>query len=55
MHADRGRDIDIDPDIVEIFDILSEAYEAASVYGTVAPDEAVRDAANEVRAVLRAR
>jgi multiple sugar transport system substrate-binding protein len=54
-HADRGRDIDIDPDIVEIFDILSEAYEAAAIYGTVPPELAVQQAAAEARAVLRAR
>lgn len=53
--ADRGRDIDIDPDIVEVFDILSEAYEAAAIYGTVPPEQAVREAADEARAVLRAR
>ncbi len=53
--ADRGRDIDVDPDIVEIFDILSEAYEAAAIYGILPPEQAVRQAADEVRAVLRAR
>jgi multiple sugar transport system substrate-binding protein len=53
--ADRSRDIDVDPDIVEVFDILSEAYEAAAIYGIVPPEQAVREAANEVRAVLRAR
>ena len=53
--ADRGRDIDIDPDIVEIFDILSEAYEAAAIYGRMSPEEAVREAAEEARGVLRAR
>ncbi len=53
--ADRSRDIDIDPDIVEVFDILSEAYEAAAIYGVVSPEQAVRQAADEVRAVLRAR
>jgi multiple sugar transport system substrate-binding protein len=55
MHADRGRDIDLDPDIVEVFDILSEAYEAAAIYGTVPPARAVQAAAGEARAVLRAR
>jgi multiple sugar transport system substrate-binding protein len=54
-HADRSRDIDIDPDIVEIFDILSEAYEAAAIYGTMSPEQAIREAAGEVREVLRAR
>jgi multiple sugar transport system substrate-binding protein len=53
--ADRGRDIDIDPDIVEVFDILSEAYEAAAIYGVMPPEQAVREAAAEARAVLRAR
>jgi multiple sugar transport system substrate-binding protein len=53
--TERGRDLDIDPDIVEIFDILSEAYEAASIYGTVSPERALRAAADEVRTVLRAR
>lgn len=53
--ADRGRDIDIDPDIVEVFDILSEAYEAAAIYGTMTPERAVREAAAEVRGVLSAR
>jgi multiple sugar transport system substrate-binding protein len=53
--ADRSRDIDIDPDIVEIFDILSEAYEAAAIYGTMSPEQAIREAAGEVREVLRAR
>jgi multiple sugar transport system substrate-binding protein len=53
--TDRGRDIDVDPDIVEIFDILSEAYEAAAIYGVVSPEQAVREAAGEARAVLRAR
>jgi multiple sugar transport system substrate-binding protein len=53
--ADRSRDIDIDPDVVEIFDILSEAYEAAAIYGTMSPEQAIREAAGEVRGVLRAR
>ena len=53
--ADRARDIDIDPDIVEVFDILSEAYEAAAIYGAVSPEEAVRNAAEEVRMVLGGR
>lgn len=54
-HADRGRDIDVDPDVVEVFDILSEAYEAGAIYGTVPPEQAIREAAGEVRGVLRAR
>jgi multiple sugar transport system substrate-binding protein len=53
--ADRARDLDLDPDIVEVFDILSEAYEAAAIYGVVSSEQAVREAAREVRAVLHAR
>ena len=45
----------VDPDIVEVFDILSEAYEAAAIYGVLPPEQAVREAAEEARAVLRAR
>jgi multiple sugar transport system substrate-binding protein len=52
---DRARDIDIDPDIVEVFDILSEAYEAAAIYATLSPEQAIQDAAAEARTVLRAR
>jgi len=50
--VERVRDIDIDRDIVEVLDIVSEAYEAASVYGTVSPARAVHDAAREAREVL---
>jgi multiple sugar transport system substrate-binding protein len=53
--VERGRDIDIDPDIVEIFDLISEAYEGASIYGTVPVRKALTDAANEARNIIRAR
>lgn len=52
---ERSRDVDLHPDVVEVFDILSEAYEAASIYGTVPPALAVQRAAKEVRTVLVAR
>ena len=54
-YAERGRDIDVDPDIVEIFDIISEAYESASIYGTVPVREALTKAAREARNIIRAR
>ncbi|MFN2602472.1 MAG: extracellular solute-binding protein [Gemmatimonadaceae bacterium] len=54
-YVERGRDIDVDPDIVEIFDIISEAYESASIYGTVPVREAVAKAAAEARNIIRAR
>ena len=53
--VERGRDIDVDPDIVEIFDLISEAYEGASIYGTVPVRKALTDAANEARNIIRAR
>jgi multiple sugar transport system substrate-binding protein len=54
-YVERGRDIDVDPDIVEIFDIISEAYESASIYGTVPVREALAKAAREARNIIRAR
>jgi ABC-type glycerol-3-phosphate transport system substrate-binding protein len=53
--VERARDIDIDPDIVEIFDLLSEAYEEAAVYGTVPVRQALDKAAEEARKVIDAR
>jgi multiple sugar transport system substrate-binding protein len=53
--VERARDIDIDPDIVEIFDLLSEAYEEAAVYGTVPVHQALDKAADEARKVIDAR
>jgi multiple sugar transport system substrate-binding protein len=54
-YVERARDIDIDPDIVEIFDLLSEAYEEAAVYGTVPVRQALDKAAGEARKVIDAR
>jgi ABC-type glycerol-3-phosphate transport system substrate-binding protein len=53
--VEHARDIDIDPDIVEIFDLLSEAYEEAAVYGTVPVRKALDKAAGEARKVIDAR
>ncbi len=53
--VERTRDVDLDPDVVEIFDILSEAYEASAMHGRVPSADAVRQAAAEAREVLRAR
>jgi multiple sugar transport system substrate-binding protein len=49
--VEHSRDIDIHPDIVEIFDILSEAYEAAAIYRAEPIDEALAGAAAEARVV----
>ena len=54
-YVERTRDIDIDPDVVEIFDLLSEAYEESAVYGTVPVRQALTKAATEARKVLNAR
>jgi hypothetical protein len=54
-YVERARDLDVDPDVVEIFDVLSEAYEAASIYGTVPVRDALARAARETRGILRAR
>ena len=54
-YVGRARDIDLDPDIVEIFDLLSEAYESAAVYGTVPVRAALTRAADEARKIIDAR
>ena len=54
-YVGRTRDLDLDPDIVEIFDLLSEAYEEAAVYGTRPVSEALTRAATEAQRILDAR
>ncbi len=54
-YVGRTRDLDLDPDIVEIFDLLSEAYEEAAVYGTRPVREALTRAATEAQRLLDAR
>ncbi|MEO8335414.1 MAG: extracellular solute-binding protein [bacterium] len=53
--VERTRDIDIDPDIVEIFDLLSEAYEASAIYSIAQPKVALAKAAAEARKIIDAR
>jgi multiple sugar transport system substrate-binding protein len=53
--VERTRDIDIDADIVEIFDLLSEAYEASAIYGRTQPNVALTKAATEARKIIDAR
>jgi multiple sugar transport system substrate-binding protein len=53
--VEHTRDIDIDPDIVEIFDIVSEAYEAAAIYAVTPVRKALAKAAAEAKKVLDAR
>ena len=54
-YVGRTRDLDLDPDVVEIFDLLSEMYEEAAVYGTRPVREALTRAATEAQKVLDAR
>jgi len=54
-YIERSRDLDIDPDVVEIFDILSEAYEESAIYQTTSVKDAVKKAAAEARNVVNAR
>ena len=53
-YVERTRDLDLDPDIVEIFDLISEAYEAAAIYGTVPVRQALRAAAEAQKDLVRA-
>ena len=53
--VEHTRDIDLDPDIVEIFDLLSEAYEAAGIYGVTPVKVALTRAASEARKIIDAR
>jgi ABC-type glycerol-3-phosphate transport system substrate-binding protein len=55
QQVERVRDLDLDPDVVEIFDLISEAYEASGIYGITPVREALSRAAAEARKVLDAR
>jgi multiple sugar transport system substrate-binding protein len=53
--VEKSRDLDIDPDVVEIFDLLSEAYEESAIYQTTSVSEALKKAAREARNIVNAR
>ncbi|MEP6730039.1 MAG: extracellular solute-binding protein [bacterium] len=53
--VEHTRDLDLDPDIVEIFDLLSEAYEASGIYGVTPVKQALTKAATEARKIINAR
>ncbi len=53
--VEHTRDLDLDPDIVEIFDLLSEAYEAAGIYGATPVRQALTKAATEAKKIINAR
>jgi multiple sugar transport system substrate-binding protein len=54
-YVERTRDLDIDPDVVEILDLLSEAYEAGAIYGTMSVRQALTKAATEARKIVDTR
>ncbi len=54
-YVEHTRDLDLDPDVVEIFDVISDAYEAAAIYGTVPVRRALSKAAAEATKILDAR
>lgn len=54
-YVERSRDLDLDPDVVEIFDLLSEAYEEAAIYRTTPVKDALNKAAREARNIVNAR
>ena len=54
-YVERSRDLDIDPDVVEIFDLLSEAYEESAIYQTSSVADALKKAAREARNIVNAR
>ncbi len=54
-HVERTRDVDLDPDIVEIFDLISEAYEEGAIYGKSPVRQALARAATEARKIVNAR
>ncbi len=46
------RGTDINPALKEVFDLISQEYEACVVYGIKSPEEAIRDAAEAVNLLL---
>ncbi|HEV7839251.1 MAG TPA: sugar ABC transporter substrate-binding protein, partial [Gemmatimonadaceae bacterium] len=54
-YVERSRDLDIDPDVVEIFDLISEAYEESAIYQTASVTDALKKAAREARNIVNAR
>ena len=47
------RGMDAVPDLREILDAISQEYEACAVYGRKSPVEAIRDAAERTRVIIR--
>ena len=50
--AEHVRGTDICPQLKEIFDVISQEYEACVVYGVKTPEQAVHDAAKAAQVLL---
>ena len=53
VQADFIKGVDNHPNIVEVFDIISQEYEACVIYGRKTPEEAVKEAADAVDVLLK--
>ena len=53
VQADYLKGVDNHPLIVEVFDIISQEYEACVMYGRKSPEEAIKDAADAVDVLLK--
>jgi multiple sugar transport system substrate-binding protein len=53
VQADYIRGVDNNPNIVEVFDIISQEYEACVMYGKKTPEKAIKDAADAVDVLLK--
>jgi multiple sugar transport system substrate-binding protein len=53
VQADYLKGVDNHPNIVEVFDIISQEYEACVIYGRKTPEKAVKDAADAVDVLLK--
>ena len=53
VQADYIRGVDNNPNIVEVFDIISQEYEACVMYGKKTPEKAIQDAADAVDVLLK--
>ena len=52
IQADHVRGTDVCPQLKEIFDVISQEYEACVIYGTKSPEEAIDEAAKAAQIIL---
>ncbi len=51
--AENVRSTDLSKDLKEIFDIISQEYEACVIYSAKSPEKAVAEAARRARVILQ--